>query len=536
MHRLTRFSSFASSILVTFAVGCGLSSEGSREGSSEGAASGDAAAAMDASRADGDDPNDARPSDATLEDSGEPEDAAIADASDGSRDDGPETLAADASDAGGPDASDAADATVDAFVPDAGVGDADASDAGALDANAPDARAEDASTDVDAEAPDANGPDAGETVDASDAGATCRASIASGSTAVAYQINPAHTGAQPGDKLVLPLCRRWSRDLGGAPSYALVAGGRVFVTAASSGVGRTRIFALDERSGAVLWGPIDLGGESSWSNAAYDRGRVFAVNAAGALYAFEEATGAIVWQIALPNAYAFSAPPTASGGFVYVSGAGIGGTVFAVDEANGNVVWSKPVSSGDISSPAVSADGIYVSYACNRAYGFAPSNGALLWQYGAGCSGGGGKTVALHGGKVYARDASGNVILDALLGTPVGSFQSQTIPALYEDVGYFVGNGKLEATPLGAANPKWSLAGIGATALTTPAVVVGPHVVVANGAGLYVMTLADGDVIATEPLPEIRPSDEQNVDAPLAGLAAADGMLFVPAGNRIVAY
>jgi hypothetical protein len=37
-------------------------------------------------------------------------------------------------------------------------------------------------------------------------------------------------------------------------------------------------------------------------------------------------------------------------------------------------------------------------------------------------------------------------------------------------------------------------------------------------------------------LPNVLGPDEQNVSSPLAGFAAANGMLFVPAGTSIVAY
>src|SRR4051812_11578179 len=50
--------------------------------------------------------------------------------------------------------------------------------------------------------------------------------------AVAYQINPAHTGTQSGDPLKPNLARSWEVDLEGNVSYPLIAGGAVFVTVA----------------------------------------------------------------------------------------------------------------------------------------------------------------------------------------------------------------------------------------------------------------------------------------------------------------
>ena len=86
--------------------------------------------------------------------------------------------------------------------------------------------------------------------------------------------------------------QRWSRDLGGQISYPLIVGGRIFVTVANQASYGTKLYALDEANGATLWGPVDLGGTYGWSNAAYDAGRVFAVNFDGLLRAFDAASGA----------------------------------------------------------------------------------------------------------------------------------------------------------------------------------------------------------------------------------------------------
>jgi outer membrane protein assembly factor BamB len=145
-------------------------------------------------------------------------------------------------------------------------------------------------------------------------------------TAVAYQIDAAHSGAQF-DSVTPPLTQRWSRDLGGQISYPLIAGGRIFVTVANQNSYGTKLYALDETSGATLWGPVDLGGTYNWSNAAYDSGHVFVVNYDGLLRAFDAASGALQWSKQLPEQYSFDSPPTASGGVVYVVGAGTGVTL-----------------------------------------------------------------------------------------------------------------------------------------------------------------------------------------------------------------
>jgi outer membrane protein assembly factor BamB len=70
---------------------------------------------------------------------------------------------------------------------------------------------------------------------------------------------------------------------------------------------------------------------------AYDGGDVFALNYDGVLTAFVAGTEHELWARQMPGQYAFTAPPTAYNGVVYVSGAGTGGTVYAVSEKSGAV-------------------------------------------------------------------------------------------------------------------------------------------------------------------------------------------------------
>jgi outer membrane protein assembly factor BamB len=233
-----------------------------------------------------------------------------------------------------------------------------------------------------------------------------------GTPAVAYQLNPAHSGAVP-DRLAKRVRRRWSVDLGGPISYPLIVDGRVYVTVGHTDSYGSKLYALDVATGATVWGPIELGGTYFWSGLAYDGGRVFTVNGDGLMGAFDAASGAATWSLQLPGQYAFSSPPTAIGGRVYTGGAGWGGTVYAVDASTAAVEWTASVANGDNSSPAVSSSGVHVSYACGQAYRFSPRSGALLWHRATGCSGGGGTTPLLAGGRLYVRDFSFPAVLDA---------------------------------------------------------------------------------------------------------------------------
>src|SRR5205814_10189575 len=143
----------------------------------------------------------------------------------------------------------------------------------------------------------------------------------------------------------------------------------------------TRLYALDENTGQILWGPTELGGTYWWSASAFDAGQLFVLNYNGLLRAFNPQSGAQLWSSQLPAQTAFTSPPTAPQGVVYVSGAGFGGTLYAVSESTGAVLSTASVVNGDASSPALSDDGVFVAYTCPNIYKFDRSLTTQLWRY-----------------------------------------------------------------------------------------------------------------------------------------------------------
>jgi outer membrane protein assembly factor BamB len=321
----------------------------------------------------------------------------------------------------------------------------------------------------------------------------------------------------------------------GPVSYPLIADGRVFVTVADipNFAYGTTLYALDQATGATLWSQT-ISGTYYWSNAAYDAGRVFVVNFDGLLRAFDAASGALDWAVQLPGQYAFSSPPTADGGVVYTGGAGSGGTLYAVSESDGAVLWTQPVSNGDKSSPALSATDVFVSYACGLVYAFDRTRGQPRWFNDGPCSGGGGKTAVYHAGRVYARDFTGNEILDASTGSLLGTFQAGPAPAFAGKIGLFLNGSTLQANS--GRRTLWTFSGDGG--LDTAPIVVGSTAFVGSSSGmLYGLDLRRGQVVwSTDVGAGIPGPDEQNVSQPLTGLGAGQGLLVVPAGNRLAAY
>lgn len=358
------------------------------------------------------------------------------------------------------------------------------------------------------------------------------------SQAVAYQIDYAHSGyATFGGALTFPVSPTWSVTLNGALSYPLIAEGKVFVTTNSSGTGGygTSLYALDKQSGNVVWGPVTISGTYFWSGHAYDHGKIFVINFDGLLRSFDAATGLPGWSTQLPGQSAFSAPPTAVNGVVYVGGAGSGGTVYAVDQSNGNVLWTAAVANGDKSSPAVSSDGVFVSYPC-QVYKLDPLTGSSLWRYSGGCSGGGGKTAAYANGLLYVRDFAKRQVFDAATGTEVGTFAAGPIPAFSTQTGFFQNAGTLQGVDLGTNTVRWSFVGDG-TLISAPVVIDGVVIVGASSGNVYAVDAATGAQMwsgyAGAP---IAGPDEQNVSLPLTGLGAGEGYLIVPAGNVLSAW
>jgi outer membrane protein assembly factor BamB len=351
--------------------------------------------------------------------------------------------------------------------------------------------------------------------------------------AVTYQISVSHDGCSSDSTIVAPLAQRWSRDFSGPVSYPLIAEGKVFVTVADIpdfGSGTT-LYALDQATGAIVWSQV-ITGTFKWSNAAYDTGRVFVVNGNGQLRAFDAADGVLQWETQLPGQRQFSSPPTADGGVVYTVGAFLGGTLYAARESDGAVLWTQPLDDGHNSSPALSATDVFVSFECS-AYAFDRTSGQPRWSNNDPCSGGGGKTAVYHASRVYSRDSDGNAILEAKTGDVLGTFQASPAPAFAGKIGLFLNGSTLQATS--GRRTLWTFSGDGR--LDSAPIVVGSTVFVGSSSGmLYGLDLRRGRVVwSTNVGAGIPRPDEQNL-LPLTGLGAGQGLLVVPAGNRLAAY
>ncbi len=356
--------------------------------------------------------------------------------------------------------------------------------------------------------------------------------------AVAYQINQAHTGQQTSLYFTLPLVQKWSVDLGYDISYPLIAQGMVFVTVGDNSGSDVLLETLDLSTGLPVRGAVSVKGTYWFANACYDSGRIFVVNYDGRMSAFNAATGAHYWTIQCPGQYAFSSPPTASKGIVYTGGAGSGGTVYAIHEKDGAVLWTASVENGDNSSPVVTGNGVYVSYVGPQTYKFNPITGSLIWHYNSGIEGGGGGTPTYYNGLLYTRDwSAGGSIFNATTGALVGTFGNGPIPSFYQNQGFFMRGGTLDATNLSTLGINWSYSPSG-DPFVTASINVNGVVYAGTGSGnIYALDSTTGKVLWQDDVgSEILGPDEQNVSQPLTGLGEGQGALIVPAGHMLVAY
>lgn len=347
--------------------------------------------------------------------------------------------------------------------------------------------------------------------------------------AVAFQMNPAHTGAVTFNSVSFPTNPTWSVNVSGTPSYALIADGKVIVTVNLSN-GNSEVLALDQVTGNTVWGPILMSGVAT---AAYDNGSVFvlsgAVGAVAVLQALDANTGAVEWSADLTGRYVFTGLPTAADGAVYAQSEG---TVNAVNETNGAILWTQNAAGGVESTPAVTADGVYTGYLC-QATDLRPATGEVVWSNNYGCNGGGGGMPAVANGLDYADNLAvgfGGDILNAETGANQGAISADTPPAFTATMGYLLQSGTLRGVALPSNTVQWSFAGDGQ--LSGAPIAVNQYVFIGSSSGnLYALDGNTGTQVWMVTL-----GSAIDTNGMFSGLAAGDGLLVVPAGNTVTAY
>ncbi|HWE55266.1 MAG TPA: PQQ-binding-like beta-propeller repeat protein [Acidimicrobiales bacterium] len=353
------------------------------------------------------------------------------------------------------------------------------------------------------------------------------AATASSSTsfadATAYGMNAGHTGVSS-DPVGPDWAVKWSKTEGGAVDYPVIANGEVVVLAGGSAPTLT---AYAASTGDQLW--QDAVATASLGMT-YQSGRVFVQSGgfSAVMSAYDITTGNLDWSASIPGQYSFSSAPTAANGIVYTDGAGSGGTLYAFNQNNGALLWTGEVTNGDDSSPAVDANGVYASFACDLTQAFNASSGTPLWTHEFACEGGGGQTAVLADGDVFLRD----LILNASTGAIVRSFRSGPTPAVDNQYAYAEASGTLRASTIGSGSVLWSQAADGG--LDTAPIEVNGVVYDGSSTGhVYGFSALTGQQVAKLTLgTPVQPSGTDST----WGLAEGDGLLAVPAGNTITIF
>jgi outer membrane protein assembly factor BamB len=352
--------------------------------------------------------------------------------------------------------------------------------------------------------------------------------------AVSYQITNGHSGFVAFNSVTLPTSASWSVNVGGEPSYALIVGNVVYVTASVNG--NSQLYALSGSTGATVWGPIAFAGVTGIT---YDAGTIFVdsgtYSTTGILSALNATTGNAIWSTTIPGQFATQSPPVAAEGLVYTLD---DGTLTAFNESNGAQVWQQNVS-GTNGAPAVTVDGVYAAPVC-YAYDLQPATGAVIWSNNTGCEGGGGNTPVVGSGRMYAPLSPGYYagnVYSAESGQVLSAFSASAPPALSTSSAFVLDNSTLQGIALSNNQILWSFAGDG-TLVTAP-VAVNNYVFVGSSSGnLYALDATTGAQVWTKNLGAAiaGPATGGNATQGATGLSAGDGLLIVPAGNTVNAF
>jgi serine/threonine-protein kinase len=194
--------------------------------------------------------------------------------------------------------------------------------------------------------------------------------------------NAQHTRVNPYEKTlttanVSRLVLAWKAPTGGAiGSAATVANGIVYINANSSTSNNGPMYALDVKTGKVLWqapiGSYDFGCAPTVAN-----GVVYMGSFDDNLYAFNARTGAVLWKA--PTTGRIGSSPTLVKGVIYIGSDD--GILYAFNASDGTKLWSFPTGNTIFSSPAVANGIVYVGSNDHKLYALDAGTGTLRWSF-----------------------------------------------------------------------------------------------------------------------------------------------------------
>jgi outer membrane protein assembly factor BamB len=356
-----------------------------------------------------------------------------------------------------------------------------------------------------------------------------------GADVVAYQGNPARSGATADESVFGPLAKLWSIRYPGPVDQPLIVGGRVIVNVANgeSGYGSS-VLALNPTTGRELWRQATPGTYFSAPIAA-DQGRVVSVNFNGVVRAFDAADGSPAWTTALSGSTGNGAPAAAGGlFFVLLSSGTARATLSALSIADGSVRWSRDLALSDVfrAMPALDDRRIFVADSCGGSDAFSQSSGQVLWsRHGSSsCSAG---RAAVADGRVLAPMGR---TYDAASGAD-GPIVGPDVPDAAGAGLALYGGMPVRAIDLASATGRWTFTDPGGTMFAAeqlPPIIAG-HTVFATGQSrrLFGLDRATGAVRSVSVLPD---GSHDSVGGITPGMAAGQGVLVATQGLTLTAF
>ena len=279
----------------------------------------------------------------------------------------------------------------------------------------------------------------------------------------------------------------WSAAIDAGQSSPAVASGLVYV-----GSDDSKLYAFNAATGHLVWTAAT--GGIVGSSPAVANGVVYVGSFDYKVYAFDAATGRQIWS-ALTGLDVFSSPTVANGA-VYVGSAD--GNFYAFNAATGQQIWSASPDAGTDyqinSSPALAKGLVYV--AADKLYAFNAATGQEVWSAAAGGASSG-SSPAVENGVVYLGSQDNNLYaLSAATGLQIWSAPTGgaifSSPAVADGVVY-VGSGDNSLYAFDAATGRqlWKAA-TGSFVESSPAVANGVVYVGSDDHNLYAFEAATG--------------------------------------------
>lgn len=221
------------------------------------------------------------------------------------------------------------------------------------------------------------------------------------------------------------------------------------------GVNSGRVFALDQRTGAVRWAKRHRG-EIASTPSMVD-GQVYVSSMDGRVTAYREADGQEIWSFSTEGSPIESSPLVVDERVIVGDW---GGRLYSIDARTGTPVWTFQAAGDLKASAALSGDTLVIGDYVGRVYGVNFRTGALKWEQSAGARFYGG--AAISDGIAVIGDIGGDVLaLDVETGEQrwrrsMGNFVYAS-PAVADGTVYIGSySGRFDALALNNGAQRWS--------------------------------------------------------------------------------